>query len=99
MSRINEHDIKEAEIKEGDTVVISLSLLNSFNTHCNSEDDIPEHNHGTVTKIVKPRDRDKNGGLLHPSPYSEYGRYDYVTFKMPNGKELSLFSKNLRKLY
>jgi hypothetical protein len=98
-SRIGEHSKKELDIKEGDMVVISKQFLNSFESHCEDENDIPEHNHGTVTKVIKPRDKDEKGRMLHPSPYTRMGMYDYVTFKMPNDKEISLFSVDLRKLY
>lgn len=99
MNRIGEHHTKEANIKVGDTVMIGLKLLNSFESHCDSEDDIPKHNHGIVTSVIKPTDKDQHGRNLHPSPYTQNGMYDYVTFKMPNNEEVSLFSRDLRKLY
>lgn len=97
-SRIGKHSKKEADIKEGDTVVVSKQFLNSFDSHCENENDIPEHNHGVVTRVIKPNDM-YNGKNRHPSPHTLMGMYDYVTFKMPNDREISLFSVDLRKLY
>jgi hypothetical protein len=103
-SRIGEHHIKEKDIKIDDIVIIDKNLLNSFEKHCDSEDNIPEHNHGIVTKVIKPHERDwsnspKRGQYIHPDPHGYFANQSYVTFKMSNGKEISLYSNNLRKLY
>lgn len=98
-SRIGEHNNKEQDIKVDDTVVITKSFLNSFENHCEDEEDVPKHNYGVVTRVVKPRDRDEKGRGLHPSPHTRMGMYNYITFKMPNDQEISLFSCDVRKLY
>ena len=98
-SRIGEHHKKESDIKVGDTVIIGLKLLNSFESYCDDESNIPKHNYGVVTKIIKPRDKDDKGRNLHPSPYTIFGNYNFIVFEMPNKEEIGLYSSDLRKLY
>lgn len=78
------------DINEGDTVLITKSFFNSFETYCDKEEDIPLHNHGIVIK-VNTNHKHKNTGDL--------GFYSLVTFKMPNGELIELFSRDLIKLF
>lgn len=94
------HKQKERDIKPGDTVVIDRKLYNNLENHRDSDDEVPAHNHGIVKSVIKPRDRDDKGRYLHPAPFTYLlDMQDYVTMTLPNGKEISLFSNSLRKLY